>query len=39
MCNFEHATLGYSSIQTVLPSSRLVVPTLAGSFSRVAYDP
>lgn len=30
MCSFEHMTLGYASVQTVLSSSRLLVPVLAG---------
>lgn len=30
MCHFEHATLGCASMQTVLPTSRLLVPVLAG---------
>ena len=33
MCSFEHATLGYPSVQTVLASSRLLVPSLAGHLS------
>jgi predicted acyl esterase len=31
MCHFEHMTLGYASLQTILSSSRLRLPVLAGS--------
>jgi predicted acyl esterase len=39
MCHFEHMTLGYASRQTVLSSSRLHLPVLAGSLQQSVMVP